>query len=313
MYRFVSSINPIVLKRDYLRKYNVQRLQSKFDSLMSRYHDIEEILPNDISAKKLLVGNFKYLTKVYCAFTGYLNDKSPEERRQIVEAFKNGGFNYDSYKKTIAGFLINNANGFEIHNCFYCDLVDVTTFKRANGTVVRRFKTDHVLDKGKCPLVAMSLYNFVPSCDECNTTIKGTRTIGDTEEEISKLSPTVEGYNFDGKVNFVVNVLPGRFDLLNASRHAENYEIDFKVSEPLYQKTIDLFELKQRYNNGNVKLELLKWYDKRRNYPNKKVQELADFEDIPFNEKFEEIFELDLRRSGHYQMEKARRNVMLMD
>lgn len=314
MYRFVSSQRPVVLKKMYLKEYNVELLQTKLDKLMKAYPEIRAVLPNDISAKKLLVGNFKYLTRVYCAFTYYLNGKTTAEKTAIKNAFKDGGFNYDSHKSKIAKFLKNDTNRFEIHNCIYCDLEDVTTFTRADGTGVRRFETEHVLDKGECPLVGMSLYNFVPSCGTCNgTDIKGTKTIGDTEAEIARLSPSAEGYDFENKVKFEVKILTPDIDDLKAISHIDDYEIDFNVKEALYQKSIDLFELKSRYNHGIVKLELLKWRDTRRNNPDNKIREYARLRMIPFEDAFEEFFELNLRRSGHYTMEKARREVMLID
>jgi len=314
MYRFVSSQNPVRLKKAYLEKYEVKLLQNKLDTLMNAYPEIKAVLPDKISAKKLLVGNFKYLTRVYCAFTGYLNGKTTAEKDSIKNAFKKGGFNYDSHKYKIANFLTDLANGFEIHNCVYCDLEDVTSFTKANGSLVRKFETEHVLDKGECPLVALSLYNFVPSCGTCNgPAIKGTRTIGDTEAEIAKLSPSAEGYDFENKVSFEVKIVSPDIKDLDAINHAEDYEIAFNVRETLYQKSIDLFELKSRYNHGEVKLELLKWREKRRKKPNNKVQEYARNLMIPLDEAFEELFEFDLRRREHYPMEKARRDVMLID
>ena len=208
MYRFVSSRNSVELKKAYLKEYDIPQLQKKLDSLMAKYPEIKAALPDDISAKKLLVGNFKYLTRVYCAFTGYLNGKTKDEQNSIKAAFINGGFKYDSHKKKISNFLVDVANEFEIYNCVYCDMEDVTTFTKANGNKVRKFETEHVLDKGKCPLVGMSLYNFVPSCRTCNgLAVKGTKTIGDTEAEIVRLSPTADGYDFTNKVKFAVKML----------------------------------------------------------------------------------------------------------
>lgn len=314
MYRFVSSRNSVELKKAYLKEYDIPQLQSKLDRLMAKYPEIKATLPDDISAKKLLVGNFKYLTRVYCAFTSYLNGKTTDEQNSIKAAFINGGFKYDSHKKKISNFLVDAVNGFEIHNCVYCDMEDVRTFTKANGNKVRKFETEHVLDKGKCPLVGMSLYNFVPSCKTCNKAdIKGTKTIGDTEVEIAKLSPSAEGYDFENKVKFEVKVVTPGVDDLKAISHVDDYEIVFNISEALYQKTIDLFELKSRYNHDIEKLELLKWRDIRRKNPNNIVQQLADIKMIPFGEMFEEMFELDLRRRKHYPKEKARRDVMLID
>lgn len=312
MYRFVSSQNPVKLKKAYLKEYNIKLLQDKLDKLMKAYPEIKAVLPDKISAKKLLVGNFKYLTRVYCAFTGYLNGKTTAEKNTIKEDFISGGFNYNSHKSDIAQFLMNPANGFEIHNCVYCDLEDVTPFTKANGKKVRKFDTEHVLDKGECPLVALSLYNFVPSCKICNSTdIKGTKTIGDTEAEIAKLSPSAEGYDFENKVRFEVKIVSPDINGLNAINHAGDYEIAFNVREALYQKSIDLFELKQRYNNDKEKEALLTWREKRKNNPDNIVQQFADIRHVTFEEIFEEFFELKKRK--HYPMEKARRDVMLID
>jgi len=313
MYRFVSSRNPVELKRAYLEKYDINSLQNKLDRLMNVYPEIDAVLPDDISARKLLSGNFKYLTRVYCAFTGYLNGKTTAEKRAIVSAFVSGGFNYDSHKGKIAKFLVDARNGFEIHNCVYCDLEDVTTFIKADGSRVRKFETEHVLDKGECPLVALSLYNFVPSCGTCNgPAIKGTRTIGDTEEEIARLSPSAEGYDFEGKVKFEVKMVAPEVADLKATMHPDDYDVDFVIRDAIYQKSIDLFELKPRYNHGNLKSELLKWREKRRSNPDNIVRQFAVLKNVSFEAMFEEMFELDLRRRGHYPMEKARRDVMLM-
>ena len=81
----------------------------------------------------------------------------------------------------------------------------------------------------------------------------------------------------------------------------------------IYQKSIDLFELKQRYNSGNNKTELLKWMDIRRRNPDNIIQQIADIKKITFEEAFEEMFELELRKRKHYTMEKARREVMGLD
>lgn len=313
MFRFVSQKNPVNLKNDYLKEYNVPLLQGKLDKLMIAYPYIKAILPGDISARKLLIADFKYLTKVYCAFVRYIDGKTSKERGDLLDDFKVNGFNYDSHKRKIARFLMNPSNGFEIHNCVYCDLVDVTSFTKADGNEVRKFKTEHVLDKGECPLVALSLYNFVPSCETCNApNIKGTKTIGDIEEDIAKLSPTSNGYDFSEQVSFEVNMINPLANDLDAVNHPNDYEIGFNVRKSIYQKSITLFELKARYNNGIEKKELLKWREKRRSNPDNIVRQFAEIRKITFGEMFEEMFELSLRRKGHNPMEKARREVMLM-
>lgn len=313
MFRFVSSKNPVELEKAYLAKYNIGLLQNKLEILMLKYPDIKSVLPDDITAKKLLIGNFKYLVKVYLAFTHYINGKNQKEKTAICAEFVEGGFNYKNHSEKIAAFLMDKNNGFDIYNCVYCDLVNVGIFIKSNGNPVRRFETEHVLDKGICPLVALSLYNFVPSCKTCNSAaLKGGNTIGDTEDEIVKLSPTVDGYDFDGNVKFDVKIVTPGAENLDAVSHADDFEIDFIIKENVYKKSIDLFELKQRYNNKLEKIELLNWRDKRYKYPNSVIQQMAKLLDIPFDEMFENMFELNLRRDLHSPMEKARREVMML-
>lgn len=313
MYRFVSAANRVALKNAYLKEFNVKLLQKKLDKLMEAYPEIKGVLPKDITAKKLLTGSFSYLTDVYWSYTTYLRGKNAADKAAILKAFVDGGFKYDSHKNDIRRFLMDPANRFEIHNCVYCDLEDVSTFTKADGTKVRRFDTEHVLDKGECPLVALSLYNFVPSCQTCNgPDIKGTKTIGDTKEEVAQLSPSAEGYDFEGKVTFEVKMTNPNASDLKAITHPDDYEVDFKVSEPLYWKSIRLFELGPRYNHDKEKKELLKWRDYRRNNPDNVVQWFANLRGLPFAELFEEMFELKLRRQEHYTMEKARRDIMLI-
>lgn len=255
MFRFVSSKKPVELKEAYLKQYNVTLLQKKLNKLMTDYPDIKATLPGDISAMKLLIGNFRYLTKIYYAFINYLNRKTQAEKEQIITAFKANGFNYSSYSSKIAKFLTDASNGFEIHNCVYCDLEDLTIFTKANGQKVRRFETEHVLDKGQCPLVALSLYNFVPSCKTCNgPAIKGAKTLGDTVDEMVKLSPSADGYDFDRKVRFEVKFLTPEAVDLNMATHPNDYEIDFNITDNIYKKSIDFFELKSRYNSDKIKI-----------------------------------------------------------
>lgn len=313
MFRFVSSANPVDLKRRYLAEYNHKLLQNKLVKLLATYPEIKAVLPADISAKKLLIGNFKYLAKVYCAFVGELGKKSDGDKRAILDDFVDSGFRYDTHSCDIKRFFLDPINEFEIYNCVYCDLESVRGFSKASGKKVRKFETEHVLDKGACPLVAMSLYNFVPSCGTCNgADMKGTKTIGDKEDEIAKLSPTAEGYDFDEKVSFVVNYLNPAAPDLAASIHPNDYEISFDVKNALYQKSIDLFELRKRYNEDAIKEELLFWRDKRRNNPDNYIQQYADIRHVSFDEVFEEWFELKKNRRNHTPMEKARREVMMI-
>ena len=54
MFRFVSSKNPVKLKKAYLAQYNVNLLQKKLDKLMTDYPNIKAALSDDKAAFLLL-------------------------------------------------------------------------------------------------------------------------------------------------------------------------------------------------------------------------------------------------------------------
>lgn len=311
MYRFSSSLPIATLKSRYLNKYNLRLLQQKFDRVKNRYPDLFAVLPADISARKLLVGNFDYLAKIYFAYKAYVAAISEADANAISTDLKDV-FKYSSHSTKIRNFLIDPNNGFEIFNCVYCDLVSVRVQTMPDGTTKRKFDTEHVLDKGECPLVALSLYNFVPSCKTCNSPdYKGTNPVGSTENEVVKLSPTSFGYDFAEQTKFVVNPRNPSFDDLDSQNHPDDYEIDIVYKDNIYKISSDLFGLIARYNERIVLVDMLKFRDKARSNPLNIVKQFAEIKGCTIEEMYNELFELDLRRREHYPMEKARRDIML--
>ena len=121
------------------------------------------------------------------------------------------------------------------------------------------FDLDHVLPKGDCPIVALSLFNLVPSCQVCNEKLKRTRTLGDDEAERSKLSPTSDQYAFENKVRIVIQRRDRGVPKLNCLQHASGYRLTFECKDKDYEKSVRLFRLIERYNYHIV--EALRLHD----------------------------------------------------
>lgn len=311
MYRFSSSLPPATLKARYLKKYNLNLLQQKFENLKAQYPNLFAALPADISARKLLICPFDYLAKVYFSYKNFVASLTEAEQDNVNNALK-GIFKYSSHSSKIRDFLVDPTNELEIYNCVYCDLESVRVQIMPDGTKKREFDTEHVLDKGECPLVALSLYNFVPSCRTCNgLNYKGTNPVGGTESEVVKLSPTSFGYDFAGQSRFVVNPKNPDFDDLVSQKHPEDYEIDIIFKDPIYKVSSNLFGLITRYNERVVLVDMLKYRDKARSNPLNIVRQFAEIKGCTIEEMYNELFEFDLRRREHYPMEKARRDIML--
>lgn len=118
--------------------------------------------------------------------------------------------------------------------------------------VMNHFDLDHVLPKGDCPIVALSLFNFVPSCQVCNEKLKRKKSLGNDEAQRKKLSPTSDQYDFDNQVTIVLRRRDGGVPKLNCLQHAGEYRLTFECKDKDYNKSVSLFRLNERYNYHKV-------------------------------------------------------------
>ena len=79
--------------------------------------------------------------------------------------------------------------------CPYCNRNYVTWYKSGDETIVTA-DLDHYYQKDYYPLFALSLFNFIPSCQVCNSRLKGTNPMEET------LYPFEEGFDDDASFKF---------------------------------------------------------------------------------------------------------------
>ena len=68
-------------------------------------------------------------------------------------------------------------------------------------TDANQFDLDHVLPKGECPIIGLSLFNLVPCCATCNEKLKGEKELARAKDDWLKLSPTYRGYKWEDDVH----------------------------------------------------------------------------------------------------------------
>ena len=241
-------------KGSLLGKYN-------FEEYYNRY--IKSKLCN-YSLNDILCGDYEKLLEIKEKIGLKYNNKN-----NIVKKL----FNYDKATSTnfkpktsktqpkISTFVENK---LEIHTCYFCNIEFINKFKSsADGKFKNGFTLDHYIDKGKYPYLALSLYNLIPSCYTCNSKVKGM-------DEIDNLSPSSSAFDFDDKVNFTtfmrnenlqINIEDDFVLLLK-----ENFSVDYK-------EYIDGFMLNERYEYHKYKV--IEMINKRKEYPNSRIKELA--------------------------------------
>lgn len=139
-------------------------------------NEFNELLPTQLN--KLMILPYTELAKIYDTYVALRLDKKNSLHLALKELFsytKDKGGRFNALSDSIIAFFKDKNNGFEIHTCHYCDMTYINSFQyeevKKNGEKMGKrtqFDLDHVLDKGRCPLVALSLYNLVPACPTCN-------------------------------------------------------------------------------------------------------------------------------------------------
>ena len=193
-------------------------------------------------------------------------------------------FSYDAYEyqgvkgpkqsSRIARFFMKHANDMQLYTCHYCDMAYINTYPTGPRKKNNHFDLDHVLDKGKCPILALSFFNFVPVCPVCNGRIKSTKQVATTTLERKKLSPTNPNYDFEGKVTIWIDHPAGKCSTFGFEKRMNEYELKFDCHKDLdYQKEIDFFRLVPRYNFH--KCEALRLMDLKERYTEARIVEMA--------------------------------------
>lgn len=190
----------------------------------------------------------------------------------------------------VAGFFMKYAKELEICTCCYCDTAYVNAYKTVKG-MRNHFDLDHYLPKSKCPLAALSLYNFVPSCPVCNERLKKDFLLGDDVVSTDSLCPTSELYQFTEIVKMMIMPKQAKDVYFNLSfeDNSDKFRICFKMPpDSIYRKEVELFKLEERYEFH--KCEALNLMDKCRDYPPAHIKMISNALRYPVSKVKEDIF-----------------------
>lgn len=260
--------------RKYESKWNALLKKKEWQFLTKHFpYTFEQIIKMDF---KGLVDVFvAYRTQFLPAWEMYHKKHSVKANRlknSIAEIFR-----YKSKKEDIHAFFRRYSIDLNLHSCLYCDITPIYCYHC--GHDMDQFNLDHILDWSDCPIVAYSMYNFVPSCSTCNTNHKGKRLLGAKYGADGKLqsydprnmvflSPTRAKYDLDGSIR--IKIIPFNNHNLNYEKNSGMFHIDFetvKGGAKTYQETITFFGLKERYNAAEVKDRALHLAEKCRVNP----------------------------------------------
>lgn len=153
--------------------------------------------------------------------------------------FVNRILDYDNFDKY--AYWVSSEIG--VNTCPYCNRSYIHTVLSKSGSEIIRPTFDHFYPQSKHPFLALSFYNLIPSCYNCNSSLKTATSI----TPLTHLHPYIEGFNNDA--NFCIMIAahkPNKSD-------PENYSI-------WMQSTMTVLDPRQRkifgnaVNEGNINL-----------------------------------------------------------
>lgn len=181
-----------------------------------------------------------------------------EENIEIVKNILFQIFDYDCFTK------VNNISNqwgayklleeLQVQTCPYCNLQFIYTYENKTGKL--RGEIDHFYPKSRYPFLAISLYNFVPSCHNCNSSHKGDidfllhKNIYPYEEDFGECAKFQTEFLYDND-NYHIKYLFGNSDNFKLSVKINKDNIVNKIQN---SENIEILDHEKEYMDYNEKL-----------------------------------------------------------
>lgn len=308
--------------RIYPDDFDYADFEKKYKEIFTRSHKTKKVLNYKLSCLNTLYPTYHIphcfddlITikpdQIVGLYLYYIND--PDFKNCVdTNIGNNKCLKYGYHRNKIIDFFKKNEKLIGIETCCYCNSSYINVYKNKNGLKIQ-CDFDHFIPQSKCPLFVLCLYNFVPSCQICNSRIKRAgiyfnnqikHSVALLSQKYEKLFPSSSNYNYDNTLKFILvpKLNNGKFLLTRKFQDSKDYfEVDFIPSQStdfaLYKKEADFFEIIDRYNCHKV--EFLNYIDKRRMYSHSYMNLIGKL--FPYHNSIssiiEGIFNFSLRKS----------------
>lgn len=311
---------------NYLKCFSqedLENIQNQWADIRDKYTELY-IFPYDV--RSIMTADFEKLIEWYFEWINLLK-KNINIEKELIERIdgKNSKlliFNYSYYYENIIKFFFDNAETLDLYSCCYCEIEPITKYKKKNGENRLSLDLDHFFPKDQCPILALSLKNFVPACSACNSRIKNRNNflrfyrinkfgIEEQKNILLKISPTSSKYEFKNNTKIFVLPKTGFSKKIRYLENIDSYQINISSNE-IYEHEIKAFRLNQRYNSVPILAEALSIMDLKRNYPISKIQEMTKlFNGLISSEQLDElIFRREFDENRHSNLLKLKKDIL---
>lgn len=171
-------------------------------------------------------------------------------------------FNYTTYFESKYDIAHKLAKYLDCNICVYCGRIYTNTVIK-NGKCIIHPTFDHFFPKKKYPLLALSFFNLIPSCYNCNCTTKGQNPVNSNTTYLHPYINSADEINSCFKFSYRLGSSANNHDRINikirgkrkdktgadVSTKVNNSTSDFFI-EDVYQ-VHNSYELKEMLDNRN--------------------------------------------------------------
>lgn len=268
---------------DVYLKYKGQRIGKKRQKLLKNLFNYERKQSDIADFFMKHEQNFHFSTCHYCNMA-YVNKydrnlSNPDELLSFVnnapkekwrELFRTSTLSNEKLKEAIDGRPYETLDIFNKKRFLKKKIEAYKAIQRSYN----HFDLDHLLPKSICPILGLSLFNLVPSCQVCNEKLKKDKELASTKEDWLKISPTHIKSTFDNDVTIKLIPLDKCSTFFELQQNNGNFRLMFDTNnDKIYEKYVSTFKLEDRYNyHKKLALHILSLKER---YPEEKRKEIS--------------------------------------
>lgn len=275
-------------------------LQKKYDNCKQLFSccPVASFFPKDL--KTLLLLDFHNIIDLFLSIE--LGNKAfPETLKNNLKNI----LNYEKFSEKIHSFFNKYSNTLKLNICPYCESSYTgfyNTQDKANPKKILErsiYDLDHFFPKAEYPIFSLSLYNFIPSCQICNSRVKASNKFikfynidlsarSRAKAKLLQISPASPKYNFNNSVfiRYIPNVLKDsqnnyihwNYEPLSQN-NSDKYKVLFDYEEDSLENNatiIKSMQLEDRYNSSAIKSKGLYLLDLKKRYPLSHINKIAE-------------------------------------
>lgn len=226
-------------KADYHRITTPLNIVQHYYDNRLNYINLFQLLSDETTLRNLILADIDELINQSLAFT-------EPWLQPISIALVNRVIDYDKFNKkgTSPYNAYCLAESLQVNVCPYCNRTYTSTIIKENRNMVVKPTFDHFYNQAAHPFLALSFYNLIPSCANCNSYLKGEKGFQLT----SHLHPFVDGFGKDAQFDFLFK------EYKPERSHPGNYQVFIRTDSSSSKHTritgnLQDFELREIYKS----------------------------------------------------------------